>query len=136
MKSGRMSPSLIKKLVQVSGYWNILLALAMLQAGFAGLKQTDKATSYFHFMLSGFLGFTAATLILSARSLENRAPIVFWEGMLRIAAAVILLTIGRTVLGNGKASFLAATDLAWAAVYQAGLMYAFGKSYWQLLCDQ
>jgi hypothetical protein len=130
-----MSPSTIQTLVRASALWNVLLAAAALQTGVAALRQKEQATAYFNLMTCAFLAFTAAALFLAARSLETRASIVFWEGFLRIGAAVILLTIGRTVLGDGKACFLAMTDLAWAVVYQAGLMHAFGKTYWQLLCD-
>lgn len=130
-----MSPSLINTLVRASAVWNFLLAAGAFQAGATALRQKEQSSAYFNLMTGAFLAFTAVVLFLAARSLDTRASIVFWESFLRIGAAMILLWVGRGVLGDGKACFLALTDLAWAAVYQAGLMSAFGKSYWQLLCD-
>lgn len=124
----------MKRLIQVSAVWNILLALVSIQSGFAGLNQADLTVPYFNFMIGAMLFFTSAVLILAARDLANRASLVFWEGFLRIGAALTILLVGISVLGN-KAYLLASTDLAWAAVYHVGLMRALKKSYWQLLTD-
>lgn len=69
-----MTPTLMKKLVRASACWNVMLAAAAFEAGFAGL---DQAASYFNLMIGAFLCFTSAVLILAARSLEERASIVF-----------------------------------------------------------
>lgn len=129
VKMGRL-----KSLVLASGIWNFLLGLVTILTGLSAYGSNNLELAYHNILLALFLFFTSAALVLCSRNLAGRATIVFWEGYLRIAAAILFLTLGTKIIGN-SAIFVAATDLAWAAVYQIGLCRSLKRSYWQLLTD-
>lgn len=112
-----------------------MLGFNRLFSGISSYGSENLDQAYFNLLLAFFLFFTSATLVLCSRNLPDRGAIVFWEGYLRIAAAVVFITLGIQIIGN-MALFVAITDLAWAAVYQIGLCGTLNKSYWQLLTDQ
>lgn len=45
-------------------------------------------------LIAGFAAFTSAVLILSSRDLRRRATFVYWESLLRYAAALVLIPVG------------------------------------------
>jgi hypothetical protein len=85
--------------------------------------------------MSLFLSFTSAALIISSRDLTRRASIVFWEGYLRFAAGILLVTLGMKIIGN-IAIALSMIDILWGIIYQVGLCRALKKSYSDLLLDR
>jgi hypothetical protein len=125
---------LLSRLILVSGFWNLILSLYIFANGIAALEH-DIQDAYFDFFMSLFLSFTSAALIISSRDLARRASIVFWEGYLRFAAGILLVTLGMKIIGN-IAIALSMIDILWGIIYQVGLCRALKKSYSDLLLDR
>jgi hypothetical protein len=123
----------MQKIVLISGFWNLILGLGSLSSGL--LKSKNSTEIYFHCMVGVFLLFTSAVLIVASRDLQKYATFVLWEGLLRFAAAGILLTIGLSAIGN-NAVFLGMTDTVWGIIYSIGLPFVLKKSFKQILFDQ
>ena len=87
-------------------------------------------------LFSGFLAFTSAVLILSARDLPNRAVFVYWESLLRYAAALVLIPAGLLSDIGWMATPLGLADLAIGLTYMFGLPREFGVSHSNLLRDR
>ncbi|MDO9163785.1 MAG: hypothetical protein Q8N35_16285 [Methylococcaceae bacterium] len=87
-------------------------------------------------LIAGFAAFTSAVLILSSRDLRRRATFVYWESLLRYAAALVLIPAGLfgdlglivVPLGLG--------DLAIGLVYMMGLPKELALSHRALLFDR
>lgn len=124
----------MQKIVLISGLWNLILGLGSLGSGLlkSDINSTDR---YFSCMVGVLLLFTSAVLIVASRDLQKYATFVLWEGLLRFAAAGILLTIGLSAIGN-NALFLGMTDTVWGIIYSIGLPYVLKKSFKQILFDQ
>ncbi|WP_045227136.1 hypothetical protein [Methyloterricola oryzae] len=86
-------------------------------------------------LIAGFLGFTAAVLIISARDLKRRASQVYWESLLRYAAALLLIPAGLFGEVGKIAALLGLGDLAIGLVYMFGLTKELGVSHKALLFD-
>jgi hypothetical protein len=123
----------MQKIVLISGFWNLILGLGSLSSGL--LKSENSTEIYFHCMVGVFLLFTSAVLIVASRDLQKYATFVLWEGLLRFAAAGILLTIGLNAIGD-NAVFLGMTDTVWGIIYSIGLPFVLKKSFKQILFDQ
>ena len=123
----------MQKIVLISGLWNLILGLGSLSSGI--LKSENSSDTYFNSMVGVLLLFTSAVLIVASRDLQKYATFVLWEGLLRFAAAGILLTIGLSAIGN-NAVFLGMTDTVWGIIYSIGLPYVLKKSFKQILFDQ
>lgn len=122
-------------IVIISAVWNMILALFTFGMAIQHLAANETTIAYYCLFFGAFLLYTSATLVLAARNLPDRASIIFWEGYLRFAAALILVTIGPNAIGP-MAWPLALTDLAWGLIYQIGLCHASARTYRQLLLDQ
>jgi len=87
-------------------------------------------------LIAGFLAFTSAVLILSARDLPARASFVYWEAPLRYVAALVLIPAG--LLGDigVLAALLGLGDLLIGLVYTFGLSKEFGRSHADLAFDR
>lgn len=98
-----------------------------------GLNVCDPAWGW---LISGFLAFTGAVLIISSRSLPARASLVYWEALLRYAAAGVLIPAG--LLGDvGRiAALLGLVDLVIGLIYMFGLPWEFRVSHADLLFDR
>ena len=123
----------MQKIVLISGLWNLILGLGSLSSGI--LKSENSSDTYFNSMVGVLLLFTSAVLIVASRDLQKYATFVLWEGLLRFAAAGILLTIGLSAIGN-NALFLGMTDTVWGIIYSIGLPYVLKKTFKQILFDQ
>ena len=124
----------MQKIVLISGLWNLILGLGSLGSGLlkSDINSTDR---YFSCMVGVLLLFTSAVLIVASRDLQKYGTFVLWEGLLRFAAAGILLTIGLSAIGN-NALFLGMTDTVWGIIYSIGLPYVLKKTFKQILFDQ
>ncbi|WP_139558501.1 hypothetical protein [Methylotetracoccus oryzae] len=87
-------------------------------------------------LIAGFLAFTSAVLILSARDLPARASFVYWEAPLRYVAALVLIPAG--LLGDigVLAALLGLGDLLIGLVYTFGLSNELGRSHADLAFDR
>jgi hypothetical protein len=119
-----------------SGVYNAGLALLLLfpvAYRALGLNICDPLWGW---LIASFLAFTSVVLILAARDLSRRATFVYWESLLRYAAA--LLTIPAGLLGDTGllAAGMGLGDLAIGLVYMFGLPRVLGVSHSDLLFDR
>jgi hypothetical protein len=83
-------------------------------------------------LIAGFLGFTAAVLIISSTDLEKFASLVSWEALLRFVAAALLIPYGFFGHMGLMAGVLGLGDLAIGVVYLVGLQRMFTVPYYKL----
>ena len=76
---------MFKKFVFVTGALDILVGIA---AGAPALLDPRPETFVPYLTLGAFLFFAGAALMWSAQDLEVRAPIVFWQGLVRLVAVI------------------------------------------------
>ena len=124
----------MKKVVFASGIWNVLLGLLLVSPAFYTCLCIRIPHPFWGWMLTAFLWYTGAVLILASRDLKRRAALVYWESFLRYGAAALFLSIGYGVVG-WSAWVLGATDLAWGMIYMFGLPRALGATHKQLFLD-
>lgn len=105
----------MRTVVFLSGLWNLALALPLLHPALYGALGMKIPDPFFGRMIGGLVLYTSATLILASRAPVLRAPFIAWEGVLRFAAAALLLTEGRVV--GPLAVPLGIADLAWGAAF-------------------
>lgn len=86
-------------------------------------------------LIAGFLAFTSVALLWSARDLPSRASLVYWEALLRYAAALILIPAGLFGDIGTIAALLGLGDLAIGLIYMFGLPRECGRSHADLLRD-
>ena len=81
----------MKKFVYYTGIYNIFLSLFLVYPPLYRLFGLNISQPVWGWVLSAFLGFTAATLIIASRDIQGKASIIYWEAMLRFAALSMLL---------------------------------------------
>ncbi len=126
----------LRKFVFYTGCYNVFLSLFLLYPPLYRMFGLNISQPVWGWVLSAFLAFTAATLIIASRDLRGRAAIVYWEAMLRFAAAVILIPAG--LLGDAGviAAVLGGGDALIGYVYAFGLVNTFQVTHGQLLMDR
>jgi len=87
-------------------------------------------------LIAGFAAFTSAVLILSSRDLRRRATFVYWESLLRYAAALVLIPAGLFGDLGLIAVPLGLGDLAIGLIYMIGLPKELALSHRALLLDR
>ena len=87
-------------------------------------------------LVAGFLAYTSLALIFASRDLPRRAPLVYWEALLRYVAAVVLIPAGLFGDMGGVAALLGLGDLSIGLVYALGLTRELGVSHAELLFDR
>lgn len=125
----------LARLIAISGVWNGLIGVGLLIPPFRRLMSLTVPDEFWAWLTAIFLWFTAAALILASRDLTNRASIVYYEGLLRLAAAILLVAIGVPVIG-WTAWLFAVTDAAWGILYIVGLTRTVNPSHLGLLLDR
>jgi hypothetical protein len=86
-------------------------------------------------MLSGILLFTGLMLVLASRNLRARGTLVYYEGLARLAAAALLLSIGREELGL-LAVVIGLADLCLGLGHVLGTPKALGQTHVDMLLDR
>lgn len=128
-------PFPMRRFIFWSGVYNAGLALVLLCPPlYAGLGLRICAPVW-GWLIAGFLGFTAAVLILCARDLKRRASLVYWESLLRYVAAALLIPAGLFGDIGSIAALLGLGDLAIGLIYMFGLTKELGASHRALLFD-
>lgn len=133
----------MKRLIAISGGCNIALAMmvALLSVlAFANgrphaMFNLRIAEPFWGGILTGTLAITGVILILASRDLPRRASLVYWEGLARLVAAGLLLSLGEPLIGEG-AWWLGAYDAIWAVVYLVRLPKAVNATHRDLLLDR
>lgn len=118
-----------------SGVYNAGLALVLM---FPWLYRSLglNLPSFWGWLIAAFLAFTAAVLILSSRDLPARASFVYWEALLRYAAALLLIPAGLFGDIGLLAALLGLGDLAIGLVYMFGLPKEMSRSHGDLFFDR
>ena len=127
----------MKKFVFLTGILNVILGILFTMPCVirqAGVQPPDNP---FWLMFPAiFLFFLGFILIYCSRDLKNRATIVFWDGLSRVAAFLGCSWFG-LFAGMGFDLVLAASaDLVIAIVYFIGLPRVLGRSFTSILLDR
>ncbi|NQX87655.1 MAG: hypothetical protein HRT77_03225 [Halioglobus sp.] len=83
--------------------------------------------------LGSFLMMAAALLMWSSHDLVNRAPVFFWQGLVRLSAVLAVIYAVPNLLSETWEYWLLAIDLPIGAVYVVGAMKETGCSFLELL---
>lgn len=127
----------MKKFIFLTGIFNVILGILFTMPCVikqAGVQPPDNP---FWLMFPAiFLFFLGFILIYCSRDLKNRATIVFWDGLSRVAAFLGVSWFG-LFAGMGYFIVLAASaDLVIALVYFIGLPRILGRSFMSILLDR
>lgn len=83
--------------------------------------------------LGTFLMMAAALLMWSSHDMANRAPVFFWQGLVRLSAVTAVVYAVPNLLSESWEYWLLAIDLPIGLVYVLGAMKVTGCSFAQLL---
>ncbi len=127
----------MKKFILLTGILNVILGILFTMPGLLQQMGLQPPDNPFWLMFPAiFLFFLGIILIYSSRDLKNRATIVFWDGLSRVAAFLGVSWFG-LFAGMGLDMVLAASaDLAIALVYFIGLPRHLGRSFMSILLDR
>lgn len=78
--------------------------------------------------LGAFLMMAAALLMWASKDMPNRAPVVFWQGLVRVTAALSVVYAVPAGLSQPWEYALVAFDGTIAVVYIAGMIRVTGAS--------
>jgi hypothetical protein len=121
---------LLRKFVLITGFLDIPIGLATWAA--AILEPHDA-----HFgaltTCGTFLMFAGAALMWAAKDLKDRAPIVFWQGFVRLTAVVSILYMVPAGIAEPWQYGVVAFDGTIALVYIIGMMKSTGASFHSLM---
>lgn len=127
----------MKKFVFLTGILNVILGILFALPGVMQTAGIQPPENPFWLMFPAiFLFFLGIILIYSSRDLENRATIVFWDGLSRVAAFLGVSWFG---LFAGMGFFIviaASADLVIALVYFIGLPRVLDRSFTSILLDR
>lgn len=127
----------MKRFVFWTGVYNIVGGATFLIPGMASfLGVRVPASDFWLWTVSAVIIYTGVAIVLSSRDLPGRASVVYWEGILRLAA--FLLFSGFGFLGGLGAvlGVLGIVDLVIGLVYLIGLPKALDMSAADLLLDR
>lgn len=116
--------------VIVTGWFDILLGLYI---GFSATPQADNGLFLYPIMIGSFLVFCGACLVWAAQDIPTRAPVIFWQALVRLTAVVTIL-IGVPSGWVGSENLAAAVmDGIVAPIYLVGVCRALRVSPFRLL---
>jgi hypothetical protein len=119
-----------RKFVLVTGALDFPIGLGVLARGVLD-PQAESFTALIP--LGVFLCFAAAALIWAAQDLEVRAPIVFWQGLVRLFSVVGIVYAIAAGLEGAEQIAVCIFDGSISAVYLIGCVRLTGASPIQLL---
>jgi len=120
----------LRKFVLVTGLLDIPIGLATWAA--AILEPQD--THFGALMTCGsFLIFAGAALIWSAQDIKTRAPIIFWQGFVRLTACASIMYMVPKGIADSWQYGIVAFDGLIGLVYIIGMMKHTGASFFQLM---
>lgn len=129
----RLMPFKMSEFVFWSGAYNAGLALFLLFPPLYRALGLNICAPVWGWIIAGFLAYTSVVLIYSSRDLGQRACLVYWESLLRYAAAGVLIPAGLFGDIGLIAGLLGLGDLAIGLVYMFGLSKELGVSHQGLL---
>lgn len=119
-----------------SGVYNAGLALFLLFPPAYRALGLNIPAPLWGWLVTGFLAYTSAALVLASHDLRRRASLVYWEALLRYVAALLLIPAG--LFGDlGLVTVpLGLGDLCIGLVYMFGLPKDLGLTHRALLWDR
>ena len=124
---------MLRKFVLITGFLDIPIGLATWAA--AILEPQD--THFGALMTCGaFLIFAGAALMWSTRDMKVRAPIIFWQGFVRLTAVASIMYMVPKGIAESWQYGICAFDGAIALVYIIGMMKHTGASFFQLMAGK
>ena len=112
-----------------SGIWNVGLGLILITPPITDFLGVHIPNPFWPCIVAAFLWYTSATLILSSRDVQHFASIVYWQGLLRFAAVVVLIACGFKYIGALPTVLFAFSDFAWGVIYVVELQRVTGRSH-------
>jgi hypothetical protein len=120
----------LRKFVLITGFLDIPIGLATLAAAILEAQDAHFAALM---TVGAFLIFAGAALVWSAQDMSARAPIIFWQGFVRLTAVVSILYMIPKGLAESWQYGIAAFDGIIALVYIIGIMKHTGTPFSQLI---
>ncbi len=121
---------MLRKFVLITGFLDIPIGLATWAA--AILEPQD---AHFGALMTcgAFLMFAGAALIWSAQEMKARAPIIFWQGFVRLTAVASILYMVPKGIAESWQYGIVAFDGTIALVYIFGMMQHTGVPFFRLM---
>jgi hypothetical protein len=120
----------LRKFVLITGFLDIPIGLATWAAAIAEPQDT-------HFgalMTCGaFLMFAGAALMWASQDMNVRAPVIFWQGFVRLTAVASIIYMVPAGIAESWQYGIVAFDGAIAVVYIIGMMRHTGASFFALM---
>ena len=121
---------MLKKFVFITGALDIPIGLAAIAAA---IFEPHDAHFGALMTVGAFLLFAGAALMWSTADLEVRAPIVFWQGFVRLTAVASILYMVPAGLAESWQYAVVVFDGVIAIVYIVGMMRLTGAGFWRLM---
>ena len=112
-----MKPTTLQKFVKFAGLYNLALSLGLLIPGLAGLMALNVTDQALAAVIGALLVYTAVIQYFASSDVKKYAWIIFWEGLLRWSAALILVYYGLLGHLGLMAAVLGVVDFAIGCVY-------------------
>jgi hypothetical protein len=124
------SADVLRKFVLITGFLDIPIGLATWAA--AILEPQD---AHFGALMTcgAFLMFAGAALMWSAQDMKVRAPIPFWQGLVRLTAVVSIIYMVPKGIAESWQYGICVFDGTIALVYIVGMMKLTGASFFSLM---
>ena len=125
---------MLRKFVFWTGASDYLVGLATWGGAIGvAMAEPDKGRFVPLITLGTFLLMAAACLVWASRDLESRAPIVFWQGLVRLSAVLGVLYAVPHALSETWEYALLGIDGPIGLTYVIGAMRVTGRSFGELL---
>lgn len=123
-------------LIIYSGYWNIGLATTLLCPPFYLFLGMNINQPVWGWVISGFLLYTSATLIIGGRDVNKYGSLIVYEALLRFIASALLIPAGLLYDYGAVTAFVGFTDALWGIVYLKTVPAITERNFSQLLLDK
>ena len=115
-------------------YWTGAFDFVVGAATWAGALESPQPGQFVALMTLGtFLMMAAACLMWASRDMAARAPVIFWQGLVRLSAAAAVLYAVPAGLSETWEYALVAFDGPVGLIYVIGMTRVTGGSFFQLL---
>jgi hypothetical protein len=127
----------MKTFVFLSGIINVLTGIIFIMPGTLQMSGLQIPENHFWLLFPAiFIFFLGIILMYCARDLQSRAPIVFWDGMSRVAAFFVFSWFGLFAGMGINMVLLAVPDLIIAIIYFVGIPRFLGRDFLSILFDR
>ena len=121
---------MLQKFVYITGALDILVGAAT----WGGALYDPQPGQFVALMTLGmFLMMAAACLMWASKDMANRAPVIFWQGLVRLTAVLSVVYAVPAGLSQPWEYALVVFDGVIGSTYVIGMMHVTGRSPFQLL---